>query len=335
MNEETPNALSAQACIENLGKLSEGVDENDLPGLAKIHEVCAELADAGDAVVSPAGIDPARNLMKALEALILGEVADAGAAMRGILESVSSLTSLVAALPSEPEKAIDRGTQRDESVAARLDRIFEDDEPERDQETAPGEAAAAPETDNEAAEGEHAPNEPVSEAPPSQPSYLSEPLMIGGDEVEMVGGFVEEASEHVDAIEAAVLDVERAPEDTEAIDSLFRPFHTIKGAAGFLNLRDIVSLTHEAETLLDQARKGSRKVTPGLIDLVFEVVDILKVQFEGIRNYVANPRGQAVPQPLIETMIANLRDVVAGRIEPVGSLPVAGGPDKKVGENLV
>ena len=66
MNEETPNTLSAQTCIEKLGKLSDGIDENDLPGLAKMHEVCSELADAGDAVVSPEGMDAARDLVKAL-----------------------------------------------------------------------------------------------------------------------------------------------------------------------------------------------------------------------------------------------------------------------------
>ncbi len=335
MNKETNNAFSAQTCVEKLSKLSNGIDESDLPGLAMMHEVCAELVDAGDTVVSTDGLGVARDLVKSLEALILGQIDDAGAAIHGLHESISKLTSLVAPFSSEPEEALDQDTQIDESVAAKMDRIFEDEEPQQDQEPSQEVAIDVPETVCEATEDKPAPNDPASEPSPSQPPYVAEPLMISDEEVEMVAGFVEEASEHIDAIEAAVLEVERAPEDTEAIDSLFRPFHTIKGAAGFLNMRDIVSLTHEAETLLDQARKGSRKVTPGLIDLVFEVVDILKVQFEGIRNHLANPTDQAVPQPPIENMIANLRDVVAGRIEPIGDLPATGDADKKTGENLV
>ncbi len=335
MNDKTNEDMSARSCIDELRRLADGVDENDLPVLAKMHERCTELANAGSPAVPPEAQDAAKALVKALEALILGEVADAGAAMRDILESVSSLTGLVAGGLTEPQTAIECGKWNDDSVAERLKRIFEDEEPERLQDTAAGEAVAAPATEDGATDDEHAANEPASDSSLPQPPYVSEPLIIGDDEMEMVVGFVEEAGEHIDSIEAAVLDVERAPEDTEAIDSLFRPFHTIKGAAGFLNLRDIVSLTHEAETLFDQARKGSRNITPGLIDLVFEVVDILKVQFEGIRNYMSNPTGEAIPQPPIEIMIANLRDVVAGRIEPVGNMPLEGDPHKRVGEILV
>lgn len=335
MNEEANNAVSAQACLEKLGKLTKGIDENDLPALAKMHEVCSELAGAGDPEVRPDGQVAARDLIKALEALILGEVSDGAAAMRDILESVSSLKSLVASSCSEPEESIPADTQSNDAVAEKLDRVFEDDIPAQTQQPAPLDTADGSATEDLAADDLRAPNAPAEEQPPSQPPYLSEPLIIDNEELEIVAGFVEEASEHIDAIEAAVLGVERAPEDADAIDSLFRPFHTIKGAAGFLNLRDIVSLTHEGETLLDQARKGGRKVTPGLIDLIFEVVDILKVQFEGIRNYLAKPMGQPISQPPIEIMIGNLRDVVAGRTEPVGNQPVAGTADQKLGENLV
>lgn len=324
MNEETCNPLSAQACIEELAKLSDGMDEHDLPGLAKMHEVCSELVDAVDAAASFDGRDAARDLLKALEALILGQVDDAGVAIRAVLESVSSLAGLTAPSSSAPEEDVDRDTRIDESVAARLDRIFEDDEPKQEQPTTP-DAAEAPEPEID----------PASELPPPEPPYVSEPLLIDNDEIEIVAGFVEEATEHIDAVEAAVLEVERAPEDVEAIDTLFRPFHTIKGAAGFLNLRDIVSLTHEAETLLDQARKGNRTINPGLIDLVFEVVDVLKVQIGGIRTYLANPNGEPVPQPSIESMVAHLRDVVAGRAEASENAPAEGSPDAKVGENLI
>ncbi len=324
MNEETPHTLSLQSCVDNLSGLSCGIDENNLPALAKMHEVCVELAGAEDNTVPPAATDAARHLMKTLEALILGEVEDAGAALRDVLQSVAGLANLAPSSPDETEPPLPTDEPSRDSVAEKMDEVFSDEAPTDMSEAPAASTTTTSETDQS-----------VEEKPPPPPPYVAEPLSISDDEVEMVVGFMEEAGEHIDAIEAALLEVERAPEDTEAIDSLFRPFHTIKGAAGFLNLRDIVSLTHEAETLLDQARKGTRKVTPGLIDLVFEVVDILKVQFEGIRSHLANPTGEVVPQPPIEVMIANLRDVVSGRIEPVGSQPVAGGSDKKVGENLV
>ncbi len=361
---------SAKTYLSELGDLSKTVDRDDLPGLAKMHELFGSLAGLDTAGLSAEGQELAREMVQMLEALILGEIDDASNAVQQVQDAVNNLAltageSGVAAATTEDAGATDNGAGDAESVAEQLDKVFDDVEPAAEQGglgepsdlmqlqadlVEEPQAAADPfedpadseefaETceavDDAALQTESVENAETSDNAEPQEQYVSEPLIINSDEIEMVAGFVEEAGEHLDAIEAAVLEVERQPSDPEAIDSLFRPFHTIKGAAGFLNLRDIVSLTHEAETLLDQARKGSRQVTPGLIDLVFEVVDILKIQFEGIRGHLANPTGDAIPQPPIESMIANLRDVVSGRIEPVGSTPVAGGPEKKLGENMV
>ncbi len=166
------------------------------------------------------------------------------------------------------------------------------------------------------------------------PPYEQVPLVIDAKELEFLKGFVEEAREHIEAIEAALLEVERAPDDPDCIGNLFRPFHTIKGMAGFLNLRDINCLTHEAETLLDQGRKGQRQMTAGFIDLIFDVVDILKAQVEAISAFTLQPGSDPVPQPPIVDMIAKLRAVVAGKMEPQGSQS-ATRDGQKVGENLV
>jgi two-component system chemotaxis sensor kinase CheA len=338
---------SAKTYLSELGDLSKTIDHDDLPGLAKMHELFGSLANAEITGLSPAGQKVASEMVTTLEALIFGEIVDASAAIQGVQNAVNELVAQcndgVAAGASASAAEENVTASDDASVADKLDKVFEDsgvfedsaDFPEADTSEASAAAQEVQATDAlQSAECQVPEPQAVDDAP-AQPPYVSEPLTIDNDEIDMVAGFVEEAGEHLDAIEAAVLEVERSPSDAEAIDSLFRPFHTIKGAAGFLNLRDIVSLTHEAETLLDQARKGSRQVTHGLIDLVFEVVDILKVQFDGIRGHLANPSGNAISQPPIETMIANLRDVVAGRIEPVGNTPTAGDPTKKLGENLV
>ncbi|GJM24309.1 MAG: chemotaxis protein A [Phycisphaerae bacterium] len=332
---------SAKTYLSELGDLSKTVDRDDLPGLAKMHELCGSLTSPEVVGLSPDGQKIASEMVTTLESLIFGEIADAGEAIQGVQDAIGSLiASCGDDVPTAAAEEI-AGTPDTASVTDQLDKIFEDatpaaEEPQAIETPLPAESVA-PEvqpTDAEPAQIEASETLEADESE-TQAGYVAEPLIISNDEIEMVAGFVEEAGEHLDAIEAAVLEVERSPSDAEAIDSLFRPFHTIKGAAGFLNLRDIVSITHEAETLLDQARKGSRQVTHGLIDLVFEVVDILKVQFDGIRGHLANPSNDAIPQPPIETMIANLRDVVAGRIEPVGSNPPAGDSDKKIGENLV
>ncbi len=333
---------SAKSYLSELGNLATTVDQDDLPGLAKMHELFSSLANAETGGLSPEGLKVASKMVATLESMILGEIADAASAIAGVQDAVTTLSA--ESLGAESQSA-DTGTAIEdvdseesraqaandlEVVSEQLDRVFDEESPEP-QVTDAVEVQEQPIQESV----EYTQDNEVSQSEEPESLYVSEPLFISKDEIDMVAGFVEEASEHLDAIEAAVLEVERSPSDPEAIDSLFRPFHTIKGAAGFLNLRDIVGLTHEAETLLDQARKGTRQITSGLIDLVFEVVDILKVQFAGIRDHLANPNSEAIPQPPIELMIANLRGVVAGRIEAAGSSPVSGDPDKQLDQNAV
>ena len=51
------------------------------------------------------------------------------------------------------------------------------------------------------------------------------------------------------------------PAARDPIHAIFRAFHTIKGIAGFLELQEIRELSHETETLLDEARNG--RLEPG------------------------------------------------------------------------
>lgn len=303
--------------LDNLTELAALVDQDDLRGLAQMHALCEKIAELPlQADAKPGKLhETARQLCEGLERIILDEVQDAQAALTGLLEVVASLDSMVSSTcggdsaDGEEEKTAD-------DVAARLAKVFGDDD-----------ASAAPES-----EGKLAADAVLAEVPPP---YESEPLLIPEAEHEFLKGFVEEAAEHIEAVEAAVLEVERETEDVSKIDDLFRPFHTIKGAAGFLNLRDINRLTHEVETLLDQCRKGQRAVTSGIIDVIFDAVDILKIQFSSIATYLNAPTGEEVPQPPVSEMIGKLREMIAGKGDPPGREPAAGNSSNRVGENLV
>ena len=96
------------------------------------------------------------------------------------------------------------------------------------------------------------------------------------DETGLIADFIAEAGEHIEAIEEGLLLLEANPTDREIINEVFRPFHTIKGVAGFLNLRSIGTLTHELETLLDKGRKGELIITAQIVDLLFDALDVLK-----------------------------------------------------------
>ena len=64
----------------------------------------------------------------------------------------------------------------------------------------------------------------------------------------MLSDFIVESREHLASIETRLLTLERNPRDSEALNAVFRGFHSIKGLAGFLELWEVQALAHEVET---------------------------------------------------------------------------------------
>lgn len=327
-----------ETLTKELSSFASRVDQDDLQGLAEMAGICQRMADHARQTDSQALIaEKAADLATHIEQLVLREVSDAGAACAAIIEAANRLSDMVLnTYEGQPGSLTTQSdgehiaVPSDEEVRARLDMVFS---PQPEKPTAAPEPARAAATPTQPS-----PQPATSATAPAaapEPPYESEPLIIDNKELEFIKAFVEEAGEHIESIEQALLDVERAPTNLDKINDLFRPFHTIKGMAGFLHLRDVNCLTHEAETFLDQARKGKRPVTPGLIDLVFNVIDILKAQVASLAVYLTNPTGQPIPQPPVSHMIHLLRDVVAGRIEPGSQATPAGAAGMKVGETLI
>lgn len=101
---------------------------------------------------------------------------------------------------------------------------------------------------------------------------------------EMIETFVSESIEHLDNADLQLLAVETEPGNREALNAVFRAFHTVKGSAGILGLVQIGALAHQAENLLDRAREGSLTLVGPVIDLVFDTVDVLKQAIHGFRE---------------------------------------------------
>ena len=93
---------------------------------------------------------------------------------------------------------------------------------------------------------------------------------------ELLGEFYSEALDHLQQIEAALLVLDQRPDDPEALNSMFRSFHTFKGNAGFLGLVPMQSLAHEVESLLDLARNGELRLTPVIVTEILRSRDALQ-----------------------------------------------------------
>ncbi len=93
---------------------------------------------------------------------------------------------------------------------------------------------------------------------------------------ELISDFIVESREHLANVETQVLTLEREPTNSEALNAVFRGFHTIKGLAGFLELWEIQKIAHEVETVLDRARNSQWTITGGAIDVILESADHLR-----------------------------------------------------------
>ncbi|MFX4262847.1 Hpt domain-containing protein, partial [Pelotomaculum propionicicum] len=89
----------------------------------------------------------------------------------------------------------------------------------------------------------------------------------------MLRYFIMDSREMLDDVEPQIIAMEEKAltvgEIDEAIlNAIFRLFHSLKGSASFLDLQTIISVTHEAETLLDIFRSGQAVIKPAHVDLL-------------------------------------------------------------------
>jgi two-component system chemotaxis sensor kinase CheA len=105
---------------------------------------------------------------------------------------------------------------------------------------------------------------------------------------ELLESFIMESLEHLGTIEVNLLSLEQEPENPEVMNAIFRPFHTIKGVSGFLNLSDINRLAHEVETLLDEARNQKLTVNEAITDVVLDAVDLMKAMIDHLSQSLAS-----------------------------------------------
>ncbi|MBW1670873.1 MAG: Hpt domain-containing protein, partial [Deltaproteobacteria bacterium] len=127
----------------------------------------------------------------------------------------------------------------------------------------------APET--EASQEELQPSEKVEVQEESQPSEKADV-----QDESLLRDFIIESLEYINEIEVNTLNLEQEPENKDHINAIFRPFHSVKGVAAFLNLEQIRDVAHDLETLLDRARNDELSVTSQVIDVVLDGADALK-----------------------------------------------------------
>jgi two-component system chemotaxis sensor kinase CheA len=151
-----------------------------------------------------------------------------------------------------------------------------------------------------------------------QPKVSANPL--AGDP-ELLNDFILESKEHLTTIELQLLTLDQDPANAEAIHSIFRGFHTIKGMAGFLDLDAVREVSHEVETILDLARNGALAVTTPVIDRILESKDYLNRCLTDLESMLAT--GQT-PAPGDNTALIEAIRGLSGAPAETSATPPSG-----------
>lgn len=111
---------------------------------------------------------------------------------------------------------------------------------------------------------------------------------------ELITEFIIESRELLQSSETALLELENNPEDFEAINTVFRAFHTVKGTSGFLGLEIVTKMAHLAESLLGRIRNKEIRLVGDYADLALKSLDMLKKVIAIVEEAL---RGEALEAP--------------------------------------
>lgn len=109
-------------------------------------------------------------------------------------------------------------------------------------------------------------------------------MAIDIEDQELLDGFLTETTELLEKLDDDLVALEKSATDTELLNRIFRSIHTVKGASSFLGFELLVKVTHKTEDVLNRLRKGELTVTPEIMDVVLEAVDLVKVLVNDIKG---------------------------------------------------
>ncbi|HVP57089.1 MAG TPA: chemotaxis protein CheA [bacterium] len=244
-----------------------------------------ELSRAREALASQ--LEPAPPTLDAIAAKLVqlepGDAEGLGRIGRALGEARNSLAGELHGIIDEAIATINRACQQNLSDAAAiaqvgslLERAMKSLDDKQSGLAGPVGGAAAPSPQVSA-------SQPMAEAQPA--ACLSPEETLADADPGLVGEFVTESSEYVQGAEASLLGLEANPDDAEAVRTVFRAFHTIKGTSAFLGFNLVSEFAHRAENLLSRIRDGEIRYGGGYADLALRSIDMLKELLATVEGY--------------------------------------------------
>lgn len=140
---------------------------------------------------------------------------------------------------------------------------------------------------------------------------------------EILEDFLIEAFEMIEQLDQDLVELESNPGDLELLNKIFRVAHTIKGSGSFLNFDVLTHLTHHMEDVLNKARHGDLSLTPDIMDVVLESIDLMKALLAAIRDTGSDANTGLE----LEGVVQRLDAISNGGAAPATAAPAAPAPE--------
>ncbi len=125
--------------------------------------------------------------------------------------------------------------------------------------------------------------------------------------------FLIESQENLERLDQELIAMERGPVCPDAVDDVFRVFHTLKGTCGFFDFPRLEATAHAGENLLGDLREASIPWDGAVTNALLELVEAIRRRLDSIEQSGREP--EAADARLI-ARIETLRHPDAGRTAP-------------------
>jgi two-component system chemotaxis sensor kinase CheA len=93
--------------------------------------------------------------------------------------------------------------------------------------------------------------------------------------------FLSEAAEHLQALNANLLELEKRPDNRDVFNEILRSAHTLKGMSATMGFKHMSELTHEMESTL-LVLKDCQVSVVSEVDVLFKCLDALQEMITGV-----------------------------------------------------
>jgi len=100
---------------------------------------------------------------------------------------------------------------------------------------------------------------------------------------EIVDEFLDHYSMMVESMEVMILDLSKSHMQSRSVDELFRVFHNIKSASGYLKIEPMTRLAALVEDALEELRQSTKPVNEETITWLLQISDMFAVWNDNIK----------------------------------------------------